>query len=376
MRIQAFELERFFAKYEFTAPYLLGSSDCESLNVAQLLALEPGSETGLSGCWLGYTESKGHPLLREEIANLYTRCDREQILVHSGAEEAIFIFMNVMLTPGDHVIVQSPCYQSLFQIANDLGCQVTRWNPREENPWHWDLTDLEESITPETKLVIINQPHNPTGHLMTHKQQEQLIALVKKHELLLFSDEVYRCLEHDPALRLPAACDLYERAVSLGVMSKTYGLAGLRIGWIATRDKVIFDAMATFKDYTSICNSAPSEYLSLIALRNQQQLIDRNLKIVDANLQALNQFFSSHAHLFKWEAPAAGSIAFPAYLGKGGAHQLATDLVEQKGVLIIPSGYFNYGDQHFRIGLGRKNLTECLAHMNEYLEENRETLKP
>ena len=376
MRMQPFELERFFARHEFSAPCLLGSSDCESLSVAQLLALEPGSEAGLSDCWLGYTESKGHPLLREEIVKLYDNCHPDQVLVHSGAEEAIFIFMNVMLQPGDHVIVQSPCYQSLYQIASDLGCQVARWNPGEENPWHWDLADLEQSITSETKLVIINQPHNPTGHLMTPKQQEQLISLVKKHDLLLFSDEVYRCLEHDPALRLPAACDLYEKAVSLGVMSKTYGLAGLRIGWIATRDKAVVEAMATFKDYTSICNSAPSEYLSLIALRNQQQLIHRNLKIIDDNLQALNQFFSSHTPLFKWNAPVAGSIAFPSFLGKGGSHRLATDLVEQKGVLIIPSRYFNYGDQHFRIGIGRKNLPECLSRMSDYLEENRKTLWP
>ncbi len=369
MRIEAFELERFFAKYEFTAPYLLGSSDCESLSVSQLLELEPGSEAGLSSCWLGYTESKGHPLLREEIARLYSQCNSEHVLVHSGAEEAIFIFMNVMLKPGDHVIVQSPCYQSLFQIANDLGCQVTRWNPCEENPWHWDLDELEKSIRSETKLLIINQPHNPTGHLMTSAQQEQLIAMVKKHELLLFSDEVYRFLEHDPALRLPAASDLYEKAVSLGVMSKTYGLAGLRIGWIATRNKTIFDAMAAFKDYTSICNSAPSEYLSLIALRNQQQLIDRNLKIVDDNLQVLNRFFADYPHLFKWTAPVAGSIAFPSFLGKGGANQLAINLVEKKGVLIIPSRYFSYGDGHFRIGLGRKNLPECLGHMQDYLEK-------
>ncbi|MDW7671927.1 MAG: aminotransferase class I/II-fold pyridoxal phosphate-dependent enzyme [Bacillota bacterium] len=375
MRIKAFELERFFAQYEFTAPYLMGSSDCESLSIADLLALEPGSDSGLSKCWLGYTESKGHPLLREEISCLYDTCSGNNVLVHSGAEEAIFIFMNVMLKPGDHVIVQSPCYQSLYQIAHDLGCQVSRWNPSQEIDWKWDLDALKKMIRPDTKAVIINQPHNPTGHLMSRDEQLQMMNMISQHQLLLFSDEVYRCLEHDPDLRLPAACDLYENAVSLGVMSKTYGLAGLRIGWIATRNSTIFNEMAAFKDYTSICNSAPSEYLSLIALRNQQELIDRNLEIVQENIASMNRFFAAYPDLFKWKAPKAGSIAFPAFLGKGGARQFSLDLVEKKGVLVVPSVYFNYGDTHFRIGLGRKNLPECLEQLEHYISENPKLLQ-
>ena len=370
MRIKPFELERFFAQYEFTAPYLMGSSDCESLSVAGLLALEPDSDSGLSKCWLGYTESKGHPLLREEISRLYDTCSGDNVLVHSGAEEAIFIFMNVMLKPGDHVIVQSPCYQSLYQIAHDLGCQVSRWNPSQEIDWKWDLDALKKMILPNTKAVIVNQPHNPTGHLMNRDEQQQMINVISQHQLLLFSDEVYRCLEHDRDLRLPAACDLYENAVSLGVMSKTYGLAGLRIGWIATRNSTVFNEMAAFKDYTSICNSAPSEYLALIALRNQQKLIDRNLEIVRENIAAMNRFFADYPDLFQWKAPQAGSIAFPAFLGKGGARQFSLDLVEKKGVLVVPSVYFNYGDNHFRIGLGRKNLPECVEQLEHYMSEN------
>jgi aspartate/methionine/tyrosine aminotransferase len=369
MKIKTFELERYFAQYEFSAPYLLGISDCESLSVSELLALEPGSESGLSQCWLGYTESKGHPLLREEIANLYSTCLPEHILVHSGAEEAIFIFMNVMLKPGDHVIVHDPCYQSLFQIANDLGCDMTKWTADPDDNWELDLAMLESAIRPTTKAVIINQPHNPTGYLMTQAKQQQLIDLVRNHNLMLFSDEVYRCLEHDPADRLPAACDLYENAVSLGVMSKTYGLAGLRIGWISTRNKTIFNEMAAFKDYTSICNSAPSEYLALIGLRNQQKLIDRNLGIVQENLAVLDRFFATFPDLFRWKAPRAGSIAFPAYLGEEGTEKFCLDLVAHKGVLLVPGKYFNYGDSHFRIGFGRKNMPECVAQLESFIKD-------
>lgn len=367
MRIQPFQLERYFAQHEFSAPYLLGSSDCEAMTVKELLAMEPGSEEGLQNCWLGYTESAGDPLLRQEIAGLYDKCNAEEILVHSGAEEAIFIFMQVMLKPGDHVIVQSPCYQSLYQIAHDLKCKMSRWEPRRETPWHWDVEELAGLMIPETKAIIINQPHNPTGHLMNREEQQSLVDLARKNNLLLFSDEVYRELEHDPALKLPAACDEYEQAVSLGVMSKTYGLAGLRIGWVATRNKEIRKEMASFKDYTSICNSAPSEYLSLIGLRNRHRLVERNRGIVNENLKHLNTFFQSRRELFRWEPPKAGSIAFPAYLGKEGARQFCLDLIRQQGVLLVPSEYFQYGDGHFRIGFGRRNLPECLTEMGKYV---------
>jgi aspartate/methionine/tyrosine aminotransferase len=130
-------------------------------------------------------------------------------------------------------------------------------------------------IRPTTRPLYINQPHNPTGTLMARRVFEDVIELARAHGLVLFSDEVYRELEYNPADRLPAACDMYERAVSLGSISKSYGLPGLRIGWIATRDASIREAVSTLKDYTTICASAPSEFLTALALRNRKVLLDR-----------------------------------------------------------------------------------------------------
>jgi aspartate/methionine/tyrosine aminotransferase len=318
---------------------------------------------------LGYTESQGSIELRQAIANLYTNIDVEHVLVHAGAEEAIFSFMNVALESGDHVIVHYPCYQSLFEIARALGCEITRWETREQDNWELDLNFLKQAIKANTRAIIINSPHNPTGYLMSQEKFRQIIELTRQHNLLLFSDEVYRMLEYREEERLPAACDLYEKAVSLGVMSKTFGLAGLRIGWIATRDQGIYRAMASFKDYTSICNSAPSEFLATLALRHAEKLVERNRTLVLKNLETLNAFFARNPSIFNWLPPRAGAIAFPSIRLNLEVEQFCLDLVEKKGVLLLPSNYYDFGNKNFRIGFGRKNLPEAVVKLEEYLGE-------
>ena len=314
MKLQPFTLERYFAQYEFNTKYLLCSSDCESLAVKDLLALEPGAEERLRGLWLGYTELLGSPSLRETIAGIYTDITPGQVLVHSGAEEAIFLFMNAVLQPGDHVIVQWPCYQSLSEVARAIGCDVTPWRLREEGgAWTADLDELRRAFRPNTRVVVVNSPHNPTGYHFTVDEQAEVIALAEEHGALLFSDEVYRELEHDPAERLPAACDLNERAVSLGVMSKTYGLAGLRIGWIATRNAEVFARMAGMKDYTTICNSAPSELLAEIALKHRGQLTARNVALIGENLKVLDGFFAGRRGALPGCGPGRARWLFPGW---------------------------------------------------------------
>jgi len=367
MKIPPFKLERYFAKYEFEAPYLLCGSDCESFSIQELLSLETGSLTDFQSHWLGYTESQGSPELKAEIANLYERITIEQVLVHTGAEEAIFTFINGMLSRGDHVIVHYPCYQSLFEIANSIGCEVTKWKTAEENNWELDLDVLRQNIKPNTRAIIVNCPHNPTGYLMSHQKQQHIIDIAHDYGLILFSDEVYRGLEYQPEDRLPAACDLYENAVSLGVMSKTYGLAGLRIGWIATQNREIYQAMASFKDYTTICNSAPSEFFATLALRQKEKIVRRNLDIVRHNLSLLNEFFAEHQDIFNWRLPQAGSIAFPSLNIDQDVESFCHDLVEKQGVLLLPGTYFDFGNKNFRVGFGRKNMPEALEQLEAYV---------
>ena len=366
MQITPFKLERYFAKYEFNVDYVLCASDCESLAIQNLLDLEPKAAERFQQHWLGYTESMGSPSLRTEICGLYRDVRPEQVLVHTGAEEAIFLFMQTVLKAKDHVIVHWPCYQSLAEVARSIGCRVSLWKAREENGWALDLEELKQSIHSDTRAIIINTPHNPTGYLMPSEKFQEVNRIAGENGIILFSDEVYRESEFREEDRLPAACDLGAHAVSLGVMSKTYGLPGLRIGWIATRNADIYDGMAALKDYTTICNSAPSEFLAELALRHRKALAERNLGIIAGNLKELEQFFARHADRFVWQRPQAGSIGFPRLIGED-VNDFCKNLVEKAGVLLLPGTLYDDQGNHFRIGFGRKNFPDALARFEDFL---------
>lgn len=371
MPLVPFELERYFAKYEFSTEHLLCSSDLESMTIQELLELDPTQYSNnlqkLTNTWLGYTEPQGSPKLKAEIKKLYRDIYEDQILVHAGAEEAIFNFMHALLSPDDHIIVHYPCYQSLFSVAESIGTEVTKWRSQEANDWDLDLDFLRDNIRANTKAIIINCPHNPTGYLMSKEKQLALVNIARDHNLIIFSDEVYRLLEYNPQDRLANACDIYENAVSLNVMSKSFGLAGLRIGWIATRNAPVFKAMAEFKDYTSICNSAPSEFLATFALQNQSKIIERNLTRVTNNLKLLDAFFDKYSSLLTWVRPQAGAIGFPRLLVDIKADEFCHNLITEKNVMLLPSTVYDYGNKNFRIGFGRKNMPEALLKLEEYM---------
>src|SRR6056297_2957661 len=316
MKLRDFQLEVFFEQYEFSAPYLLTQSDCETMPAASLLALEPGSEEAFLNQRLGYTEVSGSPELKEQVARLYNAHQADNVIVHTGAQEAIFNFMNVFLEPGDHVITQFPIYQSIYSVAEDIGCSVDKWEIRQtENGWMINPDELETLIKPETKLLCINNPNNPTGFIFTNDQLKQLAEIAEKHGIFVFSDEVYKGLELD-GIKRPWFADLTDNALSLGVMSKAYGLPGLRIGWIVTGNKDVLDKMRKMKHFTSICNSAPSEFLATIALKNGEAILDKNLERIKKNLAISDRFFERYQLLFRYNRQQAGPIAF---------HEMKTD---------------------------------------------------
>ncbi len=366
MKPTPFRLERYFAEHEFSSPYLLCCSDCESISIKDLLAMEPGAQERFLALRLGYTESLGSPDLRRAIASLYTQASPEDILVHAGAEEAIFNCMHATLEPGDQIIVHAPYYQSLGEVARSIGAEVIEWQGSPGRTWAPDLDFLRSALTNRTRMVVVNFPHNPTGFLPDCGFLAELSRLSDQHGFIVFSDEVYRGLELDPAERLPAMADINERAISLGVMSKAYGLAGLRIGWICTRNTSLFRELAAFKDYTTICNSAPSEFLATLALGHGDALIARNMAIIRSNLTLLEAFFAAHTDLFEWQRPKAGPIAFPRYLGPS-VERFCRDLVAQAGVLLLPGTLYQEDLNRFRIGFGRLNMPTCLEKLDEFL---------
>jgi aspartate/methionine/tyrosine aminotransferase len=366
VKVPPFQLERFFAEFEFSVEHLLCTSDCESVSIEELLSLDPAVSSSFQKQRLGYTESTGAPALRQAISGLYESVEPHQILVHAGAQEAIFLFMHAVLEPGDHVIVHWPCYQSLVEVPRSIGCQVHLWKAREENGWSLDLDELKGAVNSNTKAIILNLPHNPTGFLMPREEFLEVNQIARERGLLLFSDEVYRESEYQVDHRLPGACDLGPHAISLGVMSKTYGLPGLRIGWVASHNQAVLDRMAQLKDYTTICSSAPSEFLATHALNHRQALIQRNLAIIQENLKLLDRFFETHGDLFRWERPRAGSIAFPRLL-RGSIDELVRTLVEGPGVLLAPGSVFGDAENHFRLGFGRKDMPEALGSLEAFL---------
>jgi aspartate/methionine/tyrosine aminotransferase len=366
MELRPFRLERFYAEYEFTTPFMLSSSDCESRSIAELVELEPDAHDRLLASRCGYTESPGAPELREAIASLYERVDPDEVVVTSCAEEGIFLVSHAVLGRGDHAVVEAPCYESAREVPRSAGAGVSAWQRRHEDGWAHDLDALVKLLRPETRLLYVNQPHNPTGTLMPRSLFEQAIALAAAHGLVLFSDEVYRELEHDPADRLPAACDLDPRAASLGSISKSYGLPGLRIGWIATRDAALREAVLRLKDYTTICASAPSELLTALALRNRRVLLERNLGIVGRNLAVLDSFFECHSRLFEWTRPGAGPIGFPRLTDVEDVDGFCTRLAADAGVLLLPGSVYDE-PRHVRIGFGRENMPRALELLEAHL---------
>lgn len=371
-----FRLEVHFSKWEFKARYHLTASDAESVTASELLALaEPADREAFDKLWLGYTETWGALRLREAIASTCEKRGIDDVLCFAGAEEGLYAAMHTLLSPDDHAIVVTPNYQSAESVPASICC-VTGVALDENDNWSLDVDRIKASLRPKTRLISINFPHNPTGKILERDRFDALIDLCRARGIYLFSDEVYRSLGAEGAVHLPSAADLYERGLSLGVMSKAYGLAGLRIGWIVSEDHTALQRMERIKHYLSICNSGPSEMLAVIALKNRERLLQRNRALVTRNLHHLDAFFARHTDTFEWRRSDGGCVAYPRYLGRDGVEQFAHDLVEQAGVLVLPASIYRSQltptpADRFRIGFGRSGIEAGLRALDDFLAKRR-----
>jgi aspartate/methionine/tyrosine aminotransferase len=369
MHIAEFALERYFARWEFTARHLLCASDVEGFTMPELIALADAETRSMwERLTLGYTESAGHPLLRAEIASLYETVEADEVLTFSGAEEAIFIAMHALLAPADHAVVMWPAYQSLFEVGRSVGAEITRV-ALNASDWSLDIDAIEAAVRPNTRVIVVNYPHSPTGAMLDRAGMDRLTRLAEARGITLFSDEVYRYLELDETTRLPAAVDRGARTVSLGVMSKSFALAGLRVGWIATHDKELRQRLAALKDYTTICGSAPSEVLALVALRARDRVLGRSRDIIGANLPLLDDFFARWTGRFEWVRPRGGSVGFPRLLTDepGAIDRFCSELVRETGVLLLPGSTFEHPGNHFRVGFGRTDMPMALERLEAFV---------
>ena len=370
MKIKPFKLERYYTLHEHSTKYSLCNSDCEAMTIADLLSLENGAKEAFGNTWLGYTHTQGSPELRRDITTIYSKITAEDVIVCTGAQEPIFLFSHAVLNAEDEVIVQTPCYQSLQSVPESIGCKTLNWNVRYEgNRPTFDIDELRKLVSNKTKVIYLNAPHNPTGFLFTKEEQQAIIEIARANNIIIFCDEVYRELEHSPEFAIPAFADAYENGVSVGVMSKSYGLPGLRIGWIASQNQSILEKLAVLKEYTTICNAAPSEFLAGVALRNRHVILERNLKIVHSNLALFDAFFEKYAHLFSWYKPNAGPITLVKMLFDNDDMAFAEQALKKQSVLLLPGGIYDYNG-YFRIGLGRKNIPTSLKQFETFIIEN------
>ena len=367
-----FALEIYLSKWEFTAKYHMAASDIESMTLYDLLSMaSPEDRQAFEHQWLGYTETYGDTELREEIAKTYATATARDILCFAGAEEGVYAAMRVLLKKQDHAVVVVPNYQAAETVPLDI-CDVSGAPLNPGDHWSLDIDLVKRLIRPNTKLISINFPNNPTGAVLEKSRFQDLVTLCRERDIYLFSDEVYRLVERNPERRLPQAADVYEKGISLNVMSKAYGLPGLRIGWIMTKDAALLQKMERYKHYLSICNSAPSERLAIIALKARERILERNRALVSGNAEKVEAFFYEFPERFAWYRPDGGCVGFPRYKGPGDTNHFCEELVEKTGILLLPpkvyhSELMRTPQDRFRIGFGRKNIDQGLNVFREYL---------
>ena len=356
-------LATFQAAYGPKAENQMGASAAQALTLRELLSLADEAELKpwheLS---LGYSSVQGDGLLRETIAALYPGLDSSHIITFAGAQEAIFVAYHALLQPGDRIQVILPIFEPLSLVAEGVGARVdtVELQAQADGGWLIDLDRWQDTVSESTRLAVINFPHNPTGSLISAQELQQMVEHCERNDCWLFSDEVFRGLEYRPDARLPPVASLYRKGLSLGVMSKAYGLPGVRVGWIACRDIELIARMLEIKRYLSICNGRTDELLATIALRHATVLLRRSRVTIRDNLHLLKTKLASFDNALQWLEPKAGCVAFPRLQQAMTATEFAQRVLEQAGVMVIPGDCFRWDDTHVRVGFGQRDFAKAL----------------
>lgn len=376
MKIKPFELEQWYVQYEFNVRNNLSASCALPTNTEELL--EYGGETARNeylSLALDYIPSRGTERLRAAVAAWFQTIDSGRVLVTTGASEAIWLLFNNLLSAGDEIIVEQPIYQSLHEVARFAGAKIIPWSLKAENQYRPDPEDLEKMITPRTKAVVINHPHSPTGAVISQNELERFVSLCEKFKIRLISDEVYRGIVYRPGDSVSPAADLSPYAVSIGDLTKPFGLGGLRVGWLASRDQELLEKCSIWRDYTTMCCSAPGEFLAALALEHRDAIMAKKIALAGNNLSLLAGFIEENSDVLEWVMPRGGFTAFPRYKFTLDSRAFCRGLIEQEDVLLLPGSVFGMGN-HFRIGFGRDAASfqsglEALGRYLNYLRENK-----
>ncbi|OLS20717.1 MAG: Capreomycidine synthase [Candidatus Heimdallarchaeota archaeon LC_2] len=312
----------------------------------------------------GYIE--GSSDIRQGLAKLYEHQIAENILITGGAIGGNFLIFYSLVEPGDTVISIFPAYQQLYSTPKSFGANVKLLKLKPEDNWLPNITELKKLIDDKTKLIAINNPHNPTGALIETPLLQEICEIAKEAGAYLLCDEVYRGLYIDSNDQVSSAVDLYDKAVVTGSFSKSFSLAGIRLGWIAA-DNNIIEKLMLHRDYTTISNGMIDDAIGALATRNSDLIFDRNLKIVRTNHQIVSEWVKSEP-LIDWIVPRGGSVAFLKHNLNVSSEKICVDLINEKSTFMVPGTCFNM-EGYIRLGYGCKTevLKEGLTRFTEYL---------
>lgn len=372
MKVDPFLVEQFLNTYEQGVDINIAETDIDPFTLGDFLTFVGREDffEELKERRLTYGFIEGSPLLRRGLASLYDHMNSENILVAGGAIGANFLVFYSLVEPGDTVVSIIPAYQQLYSVARSFGAWVKLLRLRREHGWLLDSDELAELVDENTKLIVINNPHNPTGSLIDKDGLEKICAIAEKVGAYLLCDESYRGLYVNPDDQVPSMVDLSKRAVVTGSFSKPFSLSGLRLGWIAARRRIIEECFA-HRDYTTISNSVIDDALASLAVENKELILKRNLEIIRTNHRVLSGWVEGEP-LIDWVPSRAGSIAFLRHNLKMPSEELCLRLLKEKGTLLVPGSCFEM-EGFLRIGYGCRTdvLEEGLSRFKDFLKTYR-----
>lgn len=377
MKVETFALERWMSTWEMKVELDIAESGIYPMTTREIIELLPLEQQASAlddvlDLRLGYTEARGTEALRGMIASTYRLTTADEILVTTGAIEANYLLFNTLLDAGDHIVTIFPAYQQLYAVAQAIDCDVTLWKLRAEDQFRYDLDELERLVTPKTKLIVVNTPHNPTGAMLSADDLQRIYDLASSVGAWLMCDEAYRWLDFPGGEPMaPPIRDYGVRGISVGTFSKPFGLPGLRIGWIAGPEEIVQACWAA-RDYISLSPGKLNDKLAQIALSHRDRIIERNHRIVEANMKVATEWFASHADLVSWTPPRGGLLALMKYNIDVSSKDVSDRLAGEYSVMLAPGSAFGF-EGHLRLGVGQtpELFAEGLARTALCLEELR-----
>lgn len=363
MYIKPFGVERWLSKYETTVDYNLTSTSIMPLSINELLELtgedEEQVKENIFSIKLNYGAIEGRLDYLSGIASLHQSIQKEQVISTNGGVGASHLTMMIVIEPGDHVVAILPAYQQIYSVPESIGAQMEYlFLEKTETDYVLDLNKLMHLVTPETKAIVFNNPNNPTGDVIDDEALEKMVEIARKNDTYLICDEAYRGLTHNIGFSTSVA-DLYEKGISLGSMSKAFAMAGLRLGWIASRDVKFMQDVYIHRDYTMISNGVIDEYVAALALKHKNAVQQRNLGITQSRATLFKKWLDNEPKL-SYAPFKGGTVALPYFESSLSSEEFCAKVIEEKSVLLMPGFVFDL-EKCFRMGYAREPEEKMIA---------------